>query len=178
MSKIKQSIVKYIAAFLMLALTPIYAKLTGSQTVWETNVTIDEFTDKKITVASIFSIEENHTNLISLVCYPSRSFSGRILFDTYLGARRIDVMYRVDKNEPATLTMRAVPMKTRHRRVTVVYFNDIDSKFVRDLMNGKGTVLVKLIPHDGYASEPRTVRFTLNGSTAAIKTVLEACGKK
>ncbi len=189
MLKAKEWAARHTAVFLLLALAPVYAEFTANREVWETGETIDDFTDEKNVFALIISTGKNDRGLLTLSCDQSKSFSVAIVIGFHLGAKRIlrakriNVKYRVDKNDPVTSTMWADhwgdSSKGKDLQGTVIGFkDDVVSRFVRDLMNGKETVLISLTPPDNYTLESHRLRFTLNGAAAAIKTVLEACGKK
>ena len=107
----------------------------------------------------------NPPGFIVVGCYAGKSFEAKVSTGKYIGDSAAGhVKYRVDKNEPVKTRMKASDK--------AMYFNDMDNKFIKDLMNGQTKVVVQLMDYD-YDTSIAT--FTLKGSTATINKVLDAC---
>ncbi|MFC7049387.1 hypothetical protein [Emcibacter nanhaiensis] len=74
--------------------------------------------------------------------------------------------YRVDSQPSVTVLMR--PSKT------LLFKNDYESPFVKALLEGKETVIIRLTD---YEFEKSTAKFTLNGAKEAISKVMGSCHK-
>ncbi len=155
--------VVFVIAFISL---PAMAQLTMDTAVWETDTTIDDFTDEITTQAMIIAEGGPDAGFIHLMCKGSY-FEVKVSASEYIGDKDIpnNVLYRVDKNDAVKTTMKPTSKK-------YVYFNDLDSQFLQQLMNGKDSVIIQLTSYDYDKSK---AKFTLNGSTAAIQKVLDAC---
>ena len=159
------------AIFFLLAFvsTSAYADLKGSSTSWEFESSIDEFTDEKKASAVILAEEGLNKGFIMISCYPS-GFEGKVSAGEYIGDKEIsgNVKYRVDKNEAVETTMNPTSK-------IFVYFNDLNSPFIKALMEGKEKVIVQLTSYDYDTSK---ASFTLNGAATAISKVIQACHGK
>ena len=147
-----------------------HAELKGSETLWESESKVDEFTDAKKTFSMITAKGGMDKGFIMLGCYTEGGFEGKVSAGEYIGDKEIseNVKFRVDKNEPVTLTMSSTSKR-------YVYFNDTDSSFIKQLLEGKDSVVVQLTSYDYDTSK---AVFSLNGAKAAITKVLEACKTK
>ncbi|MGU3814821.1 hypothetical protein [Vibrio diabolicus] len=134
---------------------------------WTSETIKDDFTDETKVFASVLSDAGFRDGFIHMGCYPGKSFEVKVGAGKYIGSKRIpnNVKYRVDKNEPVEMTMNSTSKR-------YVYMNDANSKFVRDLLDGKSSVVVQLTSYDYDISK---AKFSLKGSTKAIKQVLDAC---
>ena len=130
---------------------------------------VDEFTDDRKIYAVVVSETGMADGFIHVMCSGDDYFEVKVSAGEYIGDKviRENVMYRVDKNEPVTTTMKPTSKK-------LVYTNNVGSQFIKDLMSGSDSVIVRLTSYDYDKS---TARFSLNGSTDAISQVLAACSK-
>ena len=122
---------------------------------------------KREAVALVVSETGMKGGYIHVMCTGDSSFEVKLSAGEYIGDKviRDNVLYRVDKNEPVKTTMS--PTSKR-----MVYMNDTDSQFLKDIMNGSDSVIVRLTSYDYDKSK---AKFTLIGSTDAIRKVLAAC---
>jgi len=140
--------------------------LEGSETQWGITNDVDEFTDKSVVSGLVLSEAGPKGGLILLTCYAG-GFEGKVSAGEYVGDKRIpdNFKFRVDDKEPVEMRMKS----TNER---YVYFNNLNSPFLKALENGKSTIFVQITNYDYDTSK---ARFTLNGSTAAVRAVKEAC---
>lgn len=153
-----------IVALVLLALS---APALAGSAVWSTTVSVDEFTDEKKTMALVTIDGELNNGFIALGCFPSKRFEGKISTGHFVGDKDVgeNIKFRVDANDPVSLTMRPA-------NKPFVYFNDPDSPFVKQLLDGEDSVVVQLT---NYQHDVSKATFSLNGAKAAIRAVLEAC---
>lgn len=163
MKKLKVSLIAL--PLLMLGTSPAYSAI-GSEEKWEVETTIDDFTDDKKVFALVIAKGGIKNGFIAAGCYPS-GFELKVSAGEYIGDKSIsnNVKYRVDKNTPIETTMKPTSKK-------FVYINDTSSPFISDIMNGNSTLLIQTTSYDYDTSK---AKFTLKGSTNALKTVLDAC---
>ncbi len=165
-----KKLMQILAVLLTIVSLPTHAALKGSSTSWETEASVDEFTDKKKTFSMIAAEGGLDKGFIMIGCYSSGGFEGKVGAGQYIGDKDIseNVKFRVDKNEPVTLTMNPTSK-------TYVYFNDMDSPFIKQLISGKESVVVQLTSYDYDTSK---AKFSLKGAATAINKVLDACKAK
>ncbi len=161
---------RILVALLLFTSLPTYAALKNSAESWQTEDTVDEFTDEKRTFSMITAEGGIDKGFILIGCYSSDGFEGKVGTGEYIGDKRIseNVKFRVDKNEATTITMK--PTSKRY-----VYFNDMDSPFLKQLADGTESVLVQLTSYDYDTSK---AKFSLKNAKTAINKVLEACKGK
>jgi len=131
---------------------------------WTYDSTVDPFTDKKNSFASILT----GSGFISFGCFAGE-FEGKVSAGEYIGDKNVpdNFRYRVDKNEPVTMTMS--PTSKKH-----LYFNDVNSRFVGDILNGVEQVVIET---KNYEFRPSNRTFTLVGAREPIIKVLADCGR-
>lgn len=152
---------------LMTSLLLISSNALANTGSWSFEKTVDDFTDETKTFASVFSETGFKGGFIHIGCYPGKNFELKVGAGKYIGDKAItnNVKYRVDKNTPVEMTMN--PTSERY-----VYMNDMDSAFIKELMKGQSTVIIQLTSYDYDISK---AKFSLKGSSDAIKKVLDAC---
>ena len=159
------------AIFFLLAFVSISANadLKESSTSWEFESSVDEFTDEKKASALILAEGGTNKGFIMFTCFPS-GFEGKVSAGEYIGDKAIsgNVKYRIDKSEAVEMTMSPTSK-------VFVYFNDLNSPFVKALMEGKEKVIVQLT---SYNYDTSKASFTLNGAATAISKVIQACQGK
>ncbi|MEX0603848.1 MAG: hypothetical protein WD623_16890 [Marinobacter sp.] len=140
--------------------------LNGSEEHWGVTEETDGFTDNSVVTAMVVAEGGPENGFILLTCY-SDGFEGKVSAGEYIGDKRIrdNFKFRVDEENPVELTMKPTSK-------TYVYFNNFNSPFFKALENGKSTILVQLRSYDYDTS---SARYTLRGSTNAVREVKEAC---
>ncbi|CAM3095435.1 hypothetical protein VIRA109638_13265 [Vibrio rarus] len=153
--------------FLISSLLLLSSSAFANINSWSSEQVVDDFTDATKTFATVYSETGIKGGFITMGCYPGKSFELKVSTGKYIGDKAINknVKYRVDKDTPVQMTMKATSKR-------FVYINDMDSQFIKGLMNGKSTVLVQLTSYDYDTSK---AKFSLKGSTAAIQKVIDAC---
>lgn len=134
---------------------------------WKYETKLDDFTDKQVSWATITAEKNSDKSFINVVCSPDATIEFKIGTGRYIAEKDIsnNVMYRVDKNEPVTLTMKTF-------NDSFVYGNDVDSLFLSALQSNGLNILVQLTHHDYSTSK---ARFSLKGAKEAISKVLTNC---
>lgn len=158
---------RHLSIFLTSSLLLLSSSVSANVDSWGSEKKVDDFTDETKTFASVYSETGITGGFIHMGCYPGKAFEVKVSTGKYIGDKAFsnNVKYRVDKDTPVQMTMN--PTSERY-----VYMNDMDSQFIKGLMNGKSTILVRLTSYDFSTSN---ARFTLKGSTAAIQKVIDAC---
>ena len=139
------------------------------ETKWAIDREEDGFSDETKVFAGVTAKGGFKKGFIAFGCYPS-GFEGKVGTGQYIGDKDVsnNFRYRIDKETPVKTTMKTTSKK-------YVYFNNANDPFVKALMSGKSKVLIETT---NYSYDTSRAEFTLNGSTAAIQAVIDACKGK
>ena len=137
---------------------------------WMVETDIDKFNDKKIVHAGVLSDGGYKAGFIFVSCFPTGA-EVKVSAGKYIGDTEVYIpnfKYRIDKQKPVSL-------KFKTTSDSILYVNDLRSRFVKDLMAGGESVLIET---KSYDSEAATASFTLRGAKESIAEVIKACKKK
>lgn len=155
----------------MNALQRHQAEEEAAKKVWQLEEHVDELTDVMQYYAYIGSGPSTRHEYMAVKCYPGLGHMEiHAAAGEYLGLKDSDVhvRYRIDKNDLLSHTWTAAPNGT-----TAYIIDRAAGRFARKLLDGE-QIVMELAAYD---DETHRVKFTLEGATEHVMTVLDACGE-
>lgn len=138
-----------------------------SQEYWSFTSEVDGFTDEEKNFAIVLAEGGMRYGFIAAGCYPGKKFELKISAGKYIGDKEIanNVRYRVDKESPQKVSFKPASEK-------FVYSNNLNSRFIKDLIKGEDRVLIETTSYNYKKSK---ASFTLNGAKNALEKVISSC---